>query len=479
MLDEFMTFNDKKMPDPNMILKPKQPKPIKNKEDSMGKIQRPKKQSIVNLEGIEELKQLEEETLKLMKEQEALSLAEQVLQRQQKEQDRKKKEILKQLHKAKYIDLNKFLTRTEGYEQKKNFDLEQKRFKKLEEESKLFKERPLLSQKTAEMCQTLYKKPIYKRTKEIIENRQKKLNELKNKDYKYNKKLRNKNNKSKNKKENRSMDKIIISEEKLRKRKEYIINEKTKNKKMNNREMEDYYNRQYEWKNKLEEKNKLKEKNKKKKKDNEYVNYFHPHLSQGTIEIINAKNEINDNYNWYQQTPHNNPNNDIVYPHLMSFRKNVYDRLYEDNTLYDMKKNENKNKNMCTFQPFTNKNKYKEVKSKYNEINKKKRKKRTRNNKNNLKAARSVEANSKKEEIEINKDKKNKMNSSFDNIKKKKGKKSNEPLINVLFKLKNNDNQFDDISYRLNVRQGSAWNENVVNTVPYRGESREIVKYFL
>ena len=478
MLDEFMMFNDKKMPDPNMILKPKQPKQIKNKEGSSS-IQRPKKQSIINLEGLEELKQLEEETLKLMKEQEALSLAEQVLQRQQKEQERKKREILKQLHKTKYVDVEKFLTRTVGYEQKKNFDLEQKRFKKLEEESKLCKEKPLLSQKTSEICKILYKKPIYKRTKEIIDNREKKLNDLKNQDYKYNKKLRNKNNKSKNKKASKSVDKIIISEEKLRKKKEYIINEKTKNKKMNNREMEDYYNRQYEWKNRLVEKNLMEKKNKKKKKDYEYGDYFHPHLSQGTIEIINAKNEINDNYNWYQQTDYNNyyGNNNRLYPNIMSFGKNVYERLYEDNALNEMKKNENKFKNMCTFQPFTNKNKYKEIKSKYNEINYKKGKKRTRNNKNNLKAARSLEVNRKKEENEnLNK---NKMNSSFDDDKKKKGKNINEPWTNILLKLKNNANKNNDISYRLNIRQASAWNENDINTVPYRGESREIVKYFI
>ena len=116
---------------------------------------------------------------------------------------------------------------------------------------------------------------------------------------------------------------------------------------------------------------------KKAKIDYEYGDYFHPHLSQGTIEIINAKNEINDNYNWYQQTDYNNyyGNNNRLYPNIMSFGKNVYERLYEDNALNEMKKNENKFKNMCTFQPFTNKNKYKEIKSKYNEIHYKKGKK--------------------------------------------------------------------------------------------------------
>ena len=227
MIEEFMVFSDKKMPDPNLILKPKEIKKYSPPSQTQTplQIQRPKKQSIINLEGYDELKKLEEETLNLIKEQEALTLAEKVLKRQQDEQDKKKREILKQLHKSKNIDLNKFLTRAVGFEQKKNFDLEQKRFKKLEEESKLCKERPLLSHKTIEMCKTLNKKPIYERTKEIIENREKNLKQLKNKDYKYNKKLRNKNksknknsSKSRSRKVNNSMDNIVINKEKKRKR---------------------------------------------------------------------------------------------------------------------------------------------------------------------------------------------------------------------------------------------------------------------
>ena len=201
MLDEFVSFNDKKMPNPNMVLKPKQekiykPPPLPTKNIEINK----QKQSINDLEGEEELKKIEEETLKLLKEQEALTLAEQVLRRQQEEQDAKRREILKQLHKNRNVDLNKFITRSVGYEQMKNYDLEQKRFKKLEEESKLCKEKPLLSNKTIQICKTLKKKPIYERTKEIIEKREKKLQLLKN----------NKNYNKKVKKINKSMDDINI-----------------------------------------------------------------------------------------------------------------------------------------------------------------------------------------------------------------------------------------------------------------------------
>ena len=132
MLAECMIFHDEKMPDPNIILKPKESKT--NKAQPRHSKQKPKKLSIVNIEGLEQLKQLEEETLQLLKEQEEETLAEKVLKRKQEEQENRKKEILKKLNKPKNIDIKKFLTRSIVYEQKKNFDLEQKRFKKLEEE---------------------------------------------------------------------------------------------------------------------------------------------------------------------------------------------------------------------------------------------------------------------------------------------------------------------------------------------------------
>jgi hypothetical protein len=475
MLAEFMTFNDKKLPDPNEVYKPKVPTVSRAQPSAPPRAQRPKKQSIVMLDGIEELRQLEEETLKLIKEQEALSLAEQILRRQHEEQENKKREILKQLHKPKNVNLKKFLTRTVGYEQKKNFDLEQKRFKQLEEETKICKDRPLLSHKTAEMIKTMHKKPIYERTKEIIEKREKNLNELKNKDYN---KLR-----SKKKKLNKSMDNINSEKENKGKNEEYIINERTKNKKMNASEMNDYYKRQNQWKDKLEKKNILKERNQKNKKEAEFDEFFHPKICPGTIEIINEKNKINEKKP-YQIQNTDFSNNHYYYAKIglnqkkLSLLKSVYDRLYEENALFEMKKSENKTKAACSFQPFTNKNKYKQIQSKYKDIKvKHKKNKRTRNAKNNLRGARSVEVDRKKDTIDTN-DKK-RMNASFDIGIKPKEKKINQPWSNVLLKLKNDNNDSDDISYRLNVRQGSAWNENDVNTVQYRGASKEIVKFFI
>ena len=74
---------------------------------------------------------------------------------------------------------------------------------------------------------------------------------------------------------------------------------------------------------------------------------------------------------------------------------------------------------------------------------------------------------------------KGKINTSMDNGNQKKNKKVKQPWTNILLRLKDDKNNDEDISYRLNIRQGSAWNENDVNTVPYRGHSLDIVKYFL
>lgn len=464
-----MCFSDKKMKDPNFILKPT---PVTMKEqlkrERASFILR-KKQSIKSVDGYDEFVKLDKATLNLMKEQEAMSLAEKVLKRQQEEIDAKRREILKQLNKKKYFDLNKFLTRTAGFEQKKNFDIEQKRFKKLEEESKFCKEKPLLSHRTIEMCKLLNNKPIYERTNEIIEKRKKNINELKKKVYNSNDKLRTLNNTSKYRriKANNSMDNLNEARKK-RKRKEYIINEITKNKKMNYREMEDYYNRQRDWKMRLEEKNKMLGKSIRGITESGMEDYFHPHISQGSIEIINAKNEVNELNRIYQGTEFNNyfyVDNE-TYTNNFNYDKSVYDRLYEDNFLLGLRKNDYQSKSMYSFRPFINKNKYRQIQSKYAYTNRP-YKKQTRNYKKKPKRNKSVDV-MRKIEPEVNE-----KNRSVEK------KEINEPWSNTLLKLKRNYDEISDITYRINIRQTSAWNENDLNTVPYRGRSLEIVKLFI
>ena len=60
---------------------------------------------------------------------------------------------------------------------KKLYLSEQKRFKELEEENKKFIDKPILNEKTIEICNNINKnkKPIYLKTKEILENKEKNL----------------------------------------------------------------------------------------------------------------------------------------------------------------------------------------------------------------------------------------------------------------------------------------------------------------
>ena len=354
---------------------------------------------------------------------------------------------------------------------KKNFDLELKILKKLEEEAKYCQDKPLLSPKTEEIYKSLDKNNL--NTKEIKE---KNINDTKKWKSNYNTLLRGKNNKFKN--ENNSMDKIKSNKnksyEKKKVKKDYIINEKIKNKKMNKNEMDDYYKRQNDWKNQVEKKNINKERNRNKRKKVEIEDYFHPQISEGTKEIINEKNK-----------EHNNENNNNHYYYikkepnklLTNLGKNAFDRLYEDNILYEIKKNENKNKAEYSFQPFINKNKYKQIQPKYNQINiiNEKRKERKKKRYNKLKG-KSVEYNNKDDIFNNNK---KILGSSVDNANKYSEENINEPWINTLFKKKKKKKKDKDKSYRLNIRQGSAWNENDINTVPYTTRTLEIIKYFI
>ena len=128
-----------------------------------------------------------------------------------------------------------------------------------------------------------------------------------------------------------------------------------------------------------------------------------------------------------------------------------------------------RHKYSLVFQPQTNKNRYKKINPKYKDINKISRN--TKNNKNKKiqkKKERSVE-------IKYYKNRNNK-NKKEETVFKKEDNKY-EPWTNFLLKLKKNKSS--EISYRLNIRQSSAWNENDVNIVPLKGESKEIIKDFI
>ena len=435
MLEEFLSFKGEEMPPmdenpPKYIWNMKIERPLKSSAYS--------KYSELNLESLNKL------------EEEKMTLAEKVMKRQMEEKaklEEKKQKILKELNKKKRINITKFLTREAGYEQKKMYNLEQKRFKELEQENKNFKEKPNISMKTIEICNNSKKKkkPIYLRTKEILEKKKKNIENL-------NIKIKKEN------KLNKSMDEINNNNNK-----EYIENNEIKNKKMTKNQIMDYYQKQYDWKKKVNEKRAEEDLIKNENEEREYKSFFHPKISRGTKEIILAMNEAKENY-LYQTIESNNnyyltdtsPN-----PNYLNYDNDVFKRLYEN------RKIENLNKYTLLFQPTINKNKYKKVMPKYKDNI-------TNNKKNKKRKPKKIK---KKKEISVEFYKFIGNKKVDANNSKKESNLINEPWTNYLLKLKKNKSC--DVSYKLNIRQSSAWNENDINIVPYKGESREIIKNFI
>ena len=206
--------------------------------------------------------------------------------------------------------------------------------------------------------------------------------------------------------------------------------------------------------------------------DKEYKSYFHPKLSRGTQEIIIAMNEAKENHlNETMESNYNKIRNNNYFftdatpnQKYLNYNNNVFSRLHEN------KKIERFNKYQLFFQPITNKNRNKKILSKYQDIDK---------YSIDLKKIKLKKIHKKNRSIEVKSKKRNKKNKKEkDEIYDKKDENNEfEPWKYYLLRLKKNNSC--EYSYKLNVRQSSAWNENDVNIVPYKGESREIIKNFL
>ena len=244
---------------------------------------------------------------------------------------------------------------------------------------------------------------------------------------------------------NKSMDEMSLYNENDSK---YIVNNEIKDKKMTQKEINDYYKNQFEWKYKKNEKVSDYGVIKTEIEDKEYKSYFHPKLSRGTQEIIIAMNEAKENHlNETMESNYNKIRNNNYFftdatpnQKYLNYNNNVFSRLHEN------KKIERFNKYQLFFQPITNKNRNKKILSKYQYID--------------------------KYSIDLKK-----IKLKNENNDKKDENNQFEPWKYYLLRLKKNNSC--EYSYKLNVRQSSAWNENDVNIVPYKGESREIIKNFL
>lgn len=380
----------------------------------------------------EENKKAEDLTIK---ENEKMSLAEKIRQqRLLEEKEKQKQKYIKELHKSKKVDLEKFLTRNKIKEQKRLYNIEKERNELKEKEKSLLQETPKISKNSIIISLTDKKMPLYLRTQYIIESKNKKLEELRN-SYKLNLS---------------TSPKKEITEEKRLKTLSYSV--------------ERFYENQIQWSSKIKKENVFR-KNFLEINNKDLIECkFHPELSEGSLEIIrtiNYKNNINEKKN----------------------NESIYEKLYKEKDEKEKKRKLIIEKNLPSFKPYINQNpKYKKIAAKFlnkgtysynikmqeNKENIMKKKLEDEKNKKKKKKNKSVDRRTKKNNIDIME------------IGKIKKSESVDHWSTSLMKMKpKKDKILTDNLYHLNIMPSTAWNENGVNAVPLKGESKNIIKAFL
>lgn len=371
-----------------------------------------------------------------IKENEKMSLAEKIRQQRLLEEKSKQKEkYIKELHKSRKVDITKFLTRNKMKEQKRLFNIEKERNELIEKEREEIQEKPKISEESIKICLTKRrKKPIYLRTQSIIEERKKKIEELKKERY------------------NLSLSPTRTKSEERRIKTESYSLER----------FNTFYDNQIKWSEKVKcdnEKRKIDlEENSKQLKEC----IFHPELSLGSLDIIDTIN--------YFESMNGKKNNESIFNKL-------YNEMYEK-----QKKIEKiKKKNIPTFKPYFNKNeKYKKIAAKFinkgtysyniktEEIKEKIEKKKLEEKRKKKRKIRSMDRRKKETKIDIME------------IGKIRKSESVDHWSTSLMKMKpRKDKNLTDNLYHLNIMPSTAWNENGVNAVPLKGESKNIIKAFL
>lgn len=369
-------------------------------------------------------------------------------------------------NKPKKININKFLTKFICYEQKKNFNLEKKRFQKLMEQQNLLTEKPNITSKSVGKNNLYKKRLLYLKSSE-------------------------KNN---------------------------IENKKNSNFKKNHTIEGDKINKLSEIKKKI--KSKYNQRNLKTIQINKFCN------SQ-TIKKNNENKKENKKQNekiikGYSNSQLNNKNNKRINHKAKYKHDKIIFRNYKDKDLLNFKKKTYlENKYSYRFQPIINYNKkYRKISSKYKIINKK------YINKNHHYNTYDNRMNSKNYKININSNNSSKLNSSLNNIdiksdikiKNRNNKNSKKREINNIksglkfidikhdLKNKNQNNKKlkiinnsceekswitildkinkyksfrDDNTYHLNINESTSCNENVVNNVPYKIKFKSIINHFI
>ena len=382
--------------------------------------------------SIEEKKKLEDLRIK---ENEKMSLAEKIRQQRLLEEKQKQKEkYIKELHKTKKVDVEKFLTRNKIREEKRLYNIEKERNELKQKEQNLLQEVPTISKNSMIISLTDRKKPLYLRTQYILEEKEKKLNELRDK-YK----LKSKKKKS-------------VDEKRLKTQSYYV---------------ERFFEKEIQWK-------------KRKEKDNIFKNYlleinnkdlkecrFHPQLSEGSLEIIDTIN-YNNNINGKKGN------------------ESIYEKLYNEKDIKKKQLDSLIKKNLPSFKPYVNKNpKYKKIAAKFLNKGTYSYNIKMQDNKENIMKKKLEEENKKKKKKKKKKSKsvdRRAKNNTIDIMQIGKIKKSEsvDHWSTSLMKMKpKKDKILTDNLYHLNIMPSAAWNENGVNPVPLKGESKNIIKAFL
>lgn len=378
----------------------------------------------------EEKRKLEDLTIK---ENEKMSLAEKIRQQRILEEKLKKKEkYIKELHKSRKVDLTKFLTRNKKKEQERIYNIEKERNELIEKERKELQEKPKISEISKKICLTeKTKQPIYLRTQSIINEKNKKIEELK-------KKRRN-----------------SLSQKKIEER-------RIKTQSYSLERFETFYDYQIKWRERIKNENEKRINYLEENNINLKECTFHPELSEGSLDIL-------DTINYFE---------------FMNGKKkneSIFNKLYNEMFEKKEKIERIKKKNLPSFKPYTNQNiKYKKIAAKfinkgtysYNikiEENKEKiEKKKLLEKKGKKRRIKSLDRRKKEDKIDIMK------------IGKIRKSESVDHWSTLLLKMKSfKKEKTIDLLYHLNIMRSTAWNENGVNAVPLKGESKNIIKAFL
>ena len=459
-----------------------------------------------------------------------LSIMDKIIQRRKKEDEAKKREILKNLNKNKKVNLRQFLNRMQNYEQKRKYNLELKKNEQLKQETSFLREKPKINTNSLKLYVNLPKEPLYKRTEEILDERKKVLENL-TIFYTLPKEIQNQKNVKRNRykkpyysAENTKYDyddyENTIKSSSIDNF--YLRNKKHKKKeKMTKQKSDEFYNKQEAWyKNK-----KAKEQYCEKLNQKQNLTYsditFHPYVNQVTFEILDIKNRINTNNDEFYK--YNISNNKSQHGELdLNNGRTIHDRLYEESLKkyynyqdyflrsinYDDSYNYNYNYNLYLMRK---RNKLRSISTQYlpryndpenNRFNKncKYCYQRRINNKiqfkkNNLKVnksfddintIRNINNINDNSNTSINLNKLKNKNKNYIQVKEEEKYKKNEEINNYQWKnsllsLNPLKGKINDYTYHINVRQKGAWDNNLMNliTLDKNANTRSIINSIL